>query len=167
MVKEFAEQLQSDPVQLWRRSRRSCTIHWLKKCRRTAEMPLAWNMCFGKRQTFKKADRQLQVAVQVQYTFITDFQLVPSISRGNLPRRSLAHAIFLYLYCICMCIVFVTVLVLYLLCVVCVLYYFCNFVCCVLLEWCVLFCVMCVILCDVSHCSTTSTGYKPICSQNK
>jgi hypothetical protein len=27
--------------------------------------------------------------------------------------------------------------------------------------------VMCVILCVVSYCSTTATGYKPICSQNK
>jgi hypothetical protein len=30
----------------------------------------------------------------------------------------------------------------------------------------VLFCVMCVILCVVSYCSTAATGYKPICSQN-
>jgi hypothetical protein len=42
---------------------------------------------------------------------------------------------------------------------------FFNFVCCVLFECGVLFCVMCVILCVVSYCSTTATGYKPICSQ--
>jgi hypothetical protein len=35
---------------------------------------------------------------------------------------------------------------LYLLCAVCVLYCFCNFVCCVLFECGVLFCVLCLIV---------------------
>jgi hypothetical protein len=43
-------------------------------------------------------------------------------------------------------IVIVFVLQLYLLCAVCVLYRFCNFVCCVLFECGVLFCVLCLIV---------------------
>jgi hypothetical protein len=38
-----------------------------------------------------------------------------------------------------------------------VLYCLCSFVCCVLFECGVLFCVMCVI-CVLSYCSTTVTG---------
>jgi hypothetical protein len=40
----------------------------------------------------------------------------------------------------------------------CVLYCLCSFVCCVLFERDVVFCMVCVFLCVMSYCSTTASG---------
>jgi hypothetical protein len=45
-------------------------------------------------------------------------------------------------------------------------YFVCVDLCAVFRLIVVLFCVMCVILCVVSYCSTTDTGLKPIYSQS-
>jgi hypothetical protein len=44
-------------------------------------------------------------------------------------------------------------------------YRLCSFVCCVLFERGVLFCVICVFLCVVSHCSTTAADKTPFAIQ--